>query len=329
MNVLVLGGSGYIGQHLLQRMATTVGISAVSASRGRKPAPEGIATVQLDTRDESALTLALAGMDCIVNCVAGDADSIASGATTLVRAARAAGCERIVHLSTMSVYGRQEGLLDEEAAFDPGLGWYARAKCAAELDMQQYVADGGNAVVLRPGCVYGPDSQLWVGRIGRLLKAGRLGDLGPHGDGWSNLVHVDDVCSAILAGLQLTQRQQMGELDKLAAFNLAATDSPRWNQYFRDLAMAIGATPLKRIRQRRIKADACIAGPVIKITEKLADRLRISHSGLPDPIPPALLRFFNQQIRLDSRKAEQVLGLAWTPYRSGLGDSAEAFRAAA
>lgn len=329
MKVLVLGGSGYIGQHLLQRMAATVGVSAVSASRGRKPAPDGIVTIQLDTRDEAALTLALSGMDCIVNCVAGDADSIAAGATTLVRAAQAAGCARIVHLSTMSVYGRQEGRLDESAPFDPGLGWYARAKCAAELEMQQYVAAGGNAIILRPGCVYGPDSQLWVGRIGRLLKSGRLGDLGPQGDGWSNLVHVDDVCSAILASLLLTQSQQIGETESLVAINLAAPDSPRWNDYFRDLAMAIGATPLKRIPQRRIKADACIAGPVIKITEKVADRLGIAHSSLPDPIPPALLRFFNQQIFLDSRKAEQVLGLEWTPYRSGLADSVDAFRTAA
>jgi nucleoside-diphosphate-sugar epimerase len=329
MNILVLGGSGYIGQHLLKRMADTVGVTAISASRGRMQAPAGIATVQLDTRDEAALTLALAGMDCVINAVAGDALSISEGATTLVRAAQAAGCERIVHLSTMSVYGRQEGTLDESAPFDPGLGWYAQAKCAAEQEIANFVVHGGNAVILRPGCVYGTDSQLWVGRITRLLKAGRLGDLGAQGDGWSNLVHVDDVCSAILAAIPHTLSQYSGEAEKLEVFNLAAPDSPRWNDYFRDLALAVGATPLKRIPVRRIKADACIAGPVIKITEKIADKLGIDRSALPDPIPPALLRFFGQQIRLDSRKAERMLGLDWMPYRIGLTDSVQSFRAAA
>lgn len=329
MKVLILGGSGYIGQHLLVRLAATPGISAVSASRGRSTVPAGISTVQLDTRDEAALTQAMQGMDCVVNCVAGDADSIASGATALVRAARAAGCDRIIHLSTMSVYGRQEGTLDESAPFDPGLGWYAEAKCIAEMKIQDFVAQGGNAVVLRPGCVYSPDSHLWVGRIGRLLRSGRLGDLGVHGDGWSNLVHVEDVCTAIIAGLNLTLRQQSGEAERLAIFNLAAPDSPRWNEYFRDLAMVIGATPLKRIPQKRIKADACIAGPVLKITERLADRLGLDRSNLPDPIPPALLRFFGQQVKLDSRQAESLLGLEWTPYRAAIAHADEAFRVAA
>lgn len=328
MKVLVLGGSGYIGGQLLQRMSGTLGISAVSASRGRKPAPPGVAGLQLDTRDEAMLTLALTGMDCVINCVAGDADSIASGAATLVRAAQAAGCERIVHLSSMAVYGRQEGLLDESAPPDPGLGWYAQAKCLAENAILQHVQNGGSAVILRPGCVYGGDSELWVGRIARLLHAGRLGDLGAHGDGWSNLVHADDVCSAVLAALPHLRDQKAGA-HAVEAFNLAAPDSPRWNEYFRDLALAIGATPLKRIPLRRIKADACIAGPALKLTEKIADRLGVDRSGLPDPIPPALLRFFGQHIRLDSRKAERLLDLEWTSYRAGLADAARALRHAA
>jgi len=329
MKVLILGGSGYIGKHLLARLAATPGINAISASRGRSPTPLGVSTVQLDTRDEAALALAMQDIDGVVNCVAGDADSIASGATTLVRAARAAGCNRIVHLSTMSVYGRQEGTLDESAPFDPGLGWYAEAKCLAEIKIRDFTEQGGNAIVLRPGCVYSPDSHLWVGRIGRLLRAGRLGDLGVHGDGWSNLVHVEDVCTAIIASLDLTMKQQTGEAESWQAFNLAAPDSPRWNEYFRDLAMTIGATPLKRIPLKRIKADACIAGPALKITERLADRLGLDRSALPDPIPPALLRFFAQQVKLDSRRAESYLGIQWTPYRTGLAGTETAFKVAA
>ena len=38
----------------------------------------------------------------------------------------------------MSVYGRQEGTLDEGAPLDPSLGWYAQAKCEAERDIERY-----------------------------------------------------------------------------------------------------------------------------------------------------------------------------------------------
>ncbi len=74
----------------------------------------------------------------------------------------------------MAVYGHAQGVVREDAALDPSLGWYARAKVDAENAMTELVGQGGQAVVLRPGCVAGPASQLWVGRIGRWLQAGRL-----------------------------------------------------------------------------------------------------------------------------------------------------------
>lgn len=318
MKILVLGASGYIGSRLLTRMRATVGLEPVAAARGRKPLPAEVASVPVDARDENPLRLALVGMDGVVNCVAGDADSIATGAAVLARAAHAAGCRCIVHLSSMAVYGRREGLVDENAPLDPGLGWYAQAKCAAEQSLTDFASAGGSVALLRPGCVYGAGSELWVGRIGRLLRAGRLGDLGAQADGWSNLVHVDDVCTSIIASLHALQTYPASTR---VAYNLAAPDSPRWNDYFLDLALAVGATPLRRLAPGRVKADACLAGPALKLAEKLADRLGIDRRGLPDPLPPALLRFFAQQILLDSRKAERELGLHWMPYAEGLTDA--------
>ncbi|HTJ96392.1 MAG TPA: NAD(P)-dependent oxidoreductase [Rhodocyclaceae bacterium] len=320
MKVLVLGGTGHIGKHLLQRMLAESDIQPICASRGKHAGLPYISSIQIDTRDEAALTRALAGIDCVVNCVAGDGPSIAQGAETIVRSAIAAHCPRIVHLSSMAVYGRTEAYIDESAPFDPELGWYAQAKCVAEQALDAFVAKGGTALVLRPGCVYGPGSHLWVGRIGRLLQSGRLGDLGVHGDGWSNLVHVDDVCSAILAAIRLPL-----EAGSLLKFNLAAPDSPRWNEYFTDLAIAIKATPVRRVPLRQIKADAYMAGPVIKITEKIAERLKLGSRVLPDPIPPALLRFFGQHIQLNSKHAENTLGQTWIKYADGLIESSEAF----
>ena len=307
--VLVLGGTGYIGSRLVAKLAQA-GWAPVSASR----------RAGVDTTDENSLVLALRGMDAVVNCVAGSKEAIAAGARALVAAAARAGRPRIVHLSTMSVYGALEGEVTEAAPRDPSIGWYAQAKCEAEDIVADYE---GEAVVLRPGCVWGAGSELWVGRIGRLLRAHRLGDLGAAGDGWSNLVAVDDVCEAVIASLRIAVLPGMPR-----AYNLAAPDSPRWNDYFIDLALAIGATPVPRLSARRVKLDAKLLGPPLKVAEILAHKAGRGTRALPDPIPPGLVGLFERHLHLRSELAARELGLAWSPYERVLAESAQWFREA-
>lgn len=318
MKVLVLGGSGYIGSRLCSLLKADSRFEPVSAS-SRARASE-VPHLQLDTCDHAALTAALQGVDAVVNCVAGGARAIAEGSRVLAASAAAAGCNRIVHLSTMSVYGPQEGDLDEQAPLSPRLGWYGRAKCEAEAQIAAYVRTGrGCAVVLRPGCVWGPQSELWVGRVGRWLHAGRLGDLGIAGDGWSNLVHLDDVCTAIIAALRLPL--QPGSLH---TYNLAAPDSPRWNEYFTDLALAIGATPVPRLVSARLLLDAWLLGPPLHLLGKAAKR-RMVRLAVPDPISPGLLGLWRRHLRLDASAAARDLALVWTPYADTLQDAASWF----
>jgi nucleoside-diphosphate-sugar epimerase len=318
MKVLVLGGSGYVGSRLCTLLAASGWATPVAASS--RHATAGVESVRADTRDPQAMRAALSGVDAVVNCVAGNAAAIGEGARVLTEAALGAGCRRLVHLSSMSVYGPVEGRIDESMTIDGSLGWYARAKCEAEGHVAAFARNGGGAVVLRPGCVWGPGSELWVGRIGRFLRARRLGDLGVAGDGWSNLVHVDDVCRAAIAALRITEAGQ-----PLRTYNLAAPDSPRWNEYFVDLALAIRATPVRRLAARQLRLDAFVAGPPLKIAELLARRLSGNTRGLPVPMPPNLLGLWERHLRLDSSRAERELGLQWTPYASALQQAASWF----
>jgi nucleoside-diphosphate-sugar epimerase len=315
MNVLVLGGSGYIGSRLVA-MLREAGLRPISASSRAY----GEGTVRVDTRNALALEQALRGMDAVINCVAGDATSIALGARMLTRAAAATGSPRIVHMSSMSVYGHVEGRIDEHAQRGPLLGWYDQAKREAEEQMQAYGKFGGNAVILRPGCVWGPRSELWVGRVGRWLRSHRLGDLGAAGDGWSNLVHVDDVCLAAIRALQLPLAP--GES---RAFNLAGPDAPRWNEYFLDLALEIGATPVRRVSPLQLKLDAKIAGPALHVTRKLLQRAGRKPDAIPEPITPGLVGLWQRHLRLDPGAATRDLKLAWTPYPTALEEAAAWF----
>ncbi len=322
MKILILGASGYIGKRLHARLQATGRAQPVWASRGRTAVVPGAASVVIDVTNREALAqhLKIGRYDCIVNSVAGDFKSITEGASSLAHAAIEAGCERIIHLSTMSVYGRAEGHVDETTPFDPGLGWYSQAKCEAEEHLQMFAKGGGKMVVLRPGCVFGPGSELWVGRIGRWLRAGRIGDMGAAGDGWSNLVHVEDVCEAVMGAVSLPLTPGATQV-----FNLAGPDSPRWNQYFADLAIAIGATPVRTVSAPRLKLDLFAAGAPLKLAEKLLDRIGVPHPWLPEPISPSVVGLFASQLRLDARSASRALALHWTPYAEGLVGSSQWF----
>jgi len=315
MRVLVLGGSGYVGSRLCAMLRDSGWASPVSASSRSRTT--GAESLRVDTTDSASLTLALQDVDAVVNCVAGSAAAIAQGAQALAQACLASGCGRIVHLSSMAVYGTLEGAVREEAPNDPSLGWYARAKCEAEAHMAAFARAGGTVVTLRPGCVWGPGSELWVGRIARFLRAGRLGDLGAAGDGWSNLVHVDDVCNSVLAALRLPQPD--GEI---RTYNLAAPDSPRWNEYFIDLALAIGATPVRRISPLQLRIDALLAGPPLKLAQMALARIGLPSQVIPDALPPGLLGLWERHLWLDSKSAQRDLGLQWTAYVDGLKQSA-------
>ncbi len=314
MKVLVLGGSGYVGSRLCTLLRDSGWATPVCGSS--RSAVAGVESVRVDTRDAAAVRQALQGIDAVVNCVAGNASAIGEGARVLTEAALAAGCRRLVHLSSMAVYGPVEGRVDESVANDGSLGWYGQAKCEAETHMAAFGAQGGSAVVLRPGCVAGPGSDLWVARIGRLLQARRLGDLGVAGDGWSNLVHVDDVCQAVLAALRADAAPGV------RTYNLAAPDSPRWNEYFVDLALAIGATPVRRLSAMQLRLDSMLAGPPLKVAELLAKKLLGDARAVPVPLPPNLLGLWERHLQLDSSRATRELGLQWTPYAATLQQSA-------
>lgn len=320
MRILILGASGYIGSALFRRVQETGWADAGRASRGSAEGTVVLEHPRVDSRDPLALADALKNYECVINCVAGDFESIATGAECLARVAVDSGCKRIIHLSTMSVYGRLEGAVTEEAPLDPTLGWYASAKCAAESHMRAYAQNGGTVVILRPGCVYGAGSELWVGRIARWLRAGRIGDLGAAGDGCANLVHVNDVCTAVLAAVCLPMPQCA-----TAVFNLAGPDSPTWNDYLIDLAIGVHAVPVRRIPSWQLELDSHLAGPPLKIAEKVLDRIGVRHRWLPDPLPPSILRLWVQHIRLNSDAASKALAIRWTGYETGLRDSSAWF----
>lgn len=305
IKVLVLGASGFVGRKLVQRLATSGWALPVAASRNPANLP-GAENVVLDATDAGALSNAVAKVDAVVNCVAGSAESMVAGAEALRTAVIAAPGKkpRLVHFSSMAAYGSVIGWVAESAPLKGDLGAYSSAKAQTE----SILADTPNVVTLRPGCIYGPGSTQWSERIARLLQAKRIGDLGPAGDGYSNLVYIEDVLDAVMAALRT--ESVAGQ-----AFNLSMRDAPTWNEYFVAYGRALGAVPVERITPRRLKIESKVAIP-LKVLEKLGGKLGMR--GTPPVLAPSMLALWQQDIRLLPDAAETALGLSWTPLTTAL-----------
>jgi 2-alkyl-3-oxoalkanoate reductase len=315
--VLVLGGNGFIGRRVVTRLAGDPGLSVIAAGRS-PPASrtEGVDAQILDATDEFALRRAMADVTAVVNCVAADPDTIVRSARALFSAAaQISPAPRIVHLSSLAAYGSVCGAVDETVAARGDLGPYS----AAKLKTESLALDCATAVTLRPGIVYGPRSPWWSDRIARLLLARRIGDLGEAGMGLCNLVHVDDVASAVLRAVRLPTIESR-------IFNLGLPSAPTWNDYFVRYGGALGV-PARRISASRLAAERYLLAAPLKLLELSGHLGLFRQATLPPPIRPWLLSLCRHRIGMVAGRAEKELGMRWTPLDQGLQGTADWFLA--
>lgn len=311
--ILVLGANGFIGRSVVASLACSNWARPILGTRQ----PPSSVNDRYERRTVEATSVesvaaAIGDVNGIVHCVAGDSETIVKSATALFEAANGqATPPRIIYLSSMAVYGSATGLIDEITPMRGDIGPYSEAKVAAE----ELARDYPQAVVFRPGCVFGPGSEQWSVRIAKLLQARRLGDLGLSGDGYCNLVHVNDVAQAVI--LALESPQTAGR-----SYNLSLANPPTWNEYLIQFAIALGAVPVRRITSRRLKIETKLLAPPLKIAEILVGKIGLGANRLPPPIPPSLARVMSHDIRLDTRRIESDLGLRWRDFDASLRETA-------
>ncbi len=317
--IVVLGANGFIGRRVVHILSNSDWAQPVAASRratasGLAP---GIEALDIDASEPESLRRALVGAAGVVNCMAGAAESILSISKSLFDAASTLSPRpNLVHLSSLAAYGSAVGIVDEAAPLLGDLDAYSDAKAQSDRLGSGY----DFVVILRPGIVYGPGSPWWSDRIARLLVTGRLGDLGPSGEGICNLVHVDDVAAAAARALRLPR-------DVRGAYNLSSAAPLTWNEYFARYAAALGALPVRSISVRRLAVETRLLSAPLKALEIALRSPSLSRWNPLPPIRPWLPGLCSRKIRMDVSRAERILGMDWTPLEAGLEQTAGWFRA--
>lgn len=206
--ILVTGATGFIGSRLCELLALEYRLPYRALvrdfSRAVRIARMDSELAAGDMLDPASLARAVEGCDAVVNLAHGDDQSTRKQTSNLVDACARAGVRRLVHVSSMAVHGPSPELpvLTERTA--PIRRWgeaYSDAKAAGEAVVTAAGRRGIlETVVLRPTIVYGPYS-FFVTPIVHDARQGFISTV-DGGRGICNAVYVDDVCEAIMAGLE-------------------------------------------------------------------------------------------------------------------------------
>jgi nucleoside-diphosphate-sugar epimerase len=208
---LVTGATGLLGSHVAEQLV----------ARGERvralvrPASDtvflrrlGVELVPGDLLEPASLPAALSGVDLVYHCAARVGDwgawadfqaQVIDATHNLLTACRAARVGRLLHVSSIAVYGhprRKERITEDEPQGQRlrFLDHYCRAKMQAE---QRVWGSGLEVTVVRPSWIYGPRDRNGLPRLASALR-GRWVKIQGRGDNPLNIVYAGDVADGAI-----------------------------------------------------------------------------------------------------------------------------------
>lgn len=198
--VTIFGGSGYIGRHLVGRLASRGYQVRIAVRDTEKAAPtmtQGnvgqVVAAQANIRNLDSVKRAVAGADVVINLVGLLYETGAQtfeavhreGAINVVSAASEAGANRVIQMSSMGVDGKSESV-------------YSRTKAQAEEAIRDINPD---VTILRPSVVFGADDD-FTNKFGSMATMMLVLPLLNGGANKLQPLWVEDLVDAIVAVIE-------------------------------------------------------------------------------------------------------------------------------
>jgi len=236
--LLITGGTGFVGGHLLDKLAAqgTAARCLVRRKSLARPLPPGMTPVLADLSTGEGLEEALRGVDTVIHLAGvtkalrlSDYEAGNARATETLARAVAGRPVRFVHVSSLAAMG--PGAMLEEDAEPRPVSLYGRSKLAAERAVRALLPD---AVIVRPPVVYGPRDTDVFQVLKSVAKGVALEIAG--GGQWFSAVYVKDLADGLL--LASRDPRAAGR-----AYFMAAPEPVSWRELAQTAARIMGRKP--------------------------------------------------------------------------------------
>lgn len=305
MNVLVTGGTGFIGSRLALRwleqghrvtVLGQVNTEAEAANRALvESAGAALALASVTSRD--AVARACRGVDVVYHLAAAQHEAGApdrhfhdvnvGGTRNVVEAAVAAGVRRVVHGSTIGVFGAGgPGPVHERSPLAPD-NIYGRTKLEAER-LALAARARTPVVIVRISETYGPGDRRLL-KLFRAIKRRRFVLIGG-GDNLHHPIYVADLVDGLVRAA--TAEAAVGH-----AFVLAGAEALTTRQMVETIAARLGVAP------RRLRVPL---RPVLGLAT--AVELACRPLGLRPPLHRRRMEFFRKSFRFSLEGGRRLLG---------------------
>ena len=324
--VLITGATGFIGNHVA-RLCLDQGDEVramVMPGEDRSPlAGMEVEFVEGNLLDPQSLAQAVQGVDKLYHLAAlfavwtKDPDLHykinVEGTRHLMRAALAAGLEKIVYTSSIAAIGT-DGKGTPSTEETPFASWhfaspYILSKYISHLEVKGMVKDGLPVTMVMPGLPFGPGDRAPT-PTGTMIIGALQGKMKNYWDGGVCPVDVRDVAAGHVLAMD---KGRIGE-----SYILGNTDNNMSNQEFLQLVgrvAGIDNVGVKEISRNTMLRVARLAELFSKLTGK-APITTVKNST-----------YTMEHFYVDSSKAVRELGLPQTPVETAVRDSIEWFRA--
>jgi len=309
--VLLTGGTGFLGQHVLRELVSTgTKVRALSRSTGGDAVLRGLGAepVRGDVTDADAVRAAMAGVDAVFHTAAdtntwrpnndSQTRTNVGGAQNLLAAAKANNVNAFLHTSSISAYSHLvHGVLREDVPERGGESWinYERTKFLAEQAVRE---SGLRYIILQPAHILGPgDTRNWS-RLFRLIDLNKLPGAPP------GLGTFADVREIAKAQVRAWQRGKYGET------YLFGGEEARFLTLIQKIGAQLGRKTPKAVTPAfALKAYAQLLYALSLITRKQPE------------ITPESAAFTCHDLRVDSGKAMRELDYRYTDLDKLLADT--------